>query len=56
MSAPGLTEVTFEIPVLESTDFSNNIRADSQGKLNPILQFSRYEVRKKEIFNTLYYY
>ncbi|GLV45049.1 uncharacterized protein CBL_14378 [Carabus blaptoides fortunei] len=54
MSSPVLTEVTFEIPVLESTDFSNNIRADSQGKLNPILQFSRYEIIDQSPFEEDY--
>lgn len=42
--AKGLTDVEFVVPVLESPDFCHRLRADTQGKINPLLQFSHFEL------------
>lgn len=42
--AKGLTDVEFIVPVLESPDFCDRLRADTQGKINPLLQFSHFEL------------
>lgn len=49
--AKGLTDVEFIVPVLESPEFCNKLRADTQGKINPLLHFSHFELLDQNPYN-----
>lgn len=51
--APGIFTVHAILPVVDSFNFSNEIRTDTGGKANPFLEFSHYEIIDQNPFDIL---
>lgn len=51
--APGIFAVDAVLPVVDSFNFSNEIRTDTGGKANPFLEFSHYEVIDQNPFDVI---